>query len=71
MWIWHEIRQHFLVCALGGFLIPFGSFELPSPVLCLAECIVVLLVWRRAADQAESLQKPALKAWENAAVWLD
>lgn len=47
---------------MGGFLFPFASSALASPHLCLPECIVVLLVWRRAADQAELLQKPALKA---------
>lgn len=56
---------------MGGFLFPFASSAFTSPILCLAHCIVVLLVWRRAAGLAELLQKPALKAWEKAAVWLD
>lgn len=64
-------RDSFPGLCMGGFLFPFASSAFTSPILCLAECIVVLLVWRRAADLAESLQKPGLKAWEKAAVWLD
>lgn len=56
---------------MGGFFFPFASSAFTSPILCLAECIVVLLAWRRAVGLAELLQKPGLKAWEKAAVWLD
>lgn len=64
-------RGSFPGLCMGGFLFPFASSAFTSPILCLAECIVVSLVWRRAAGLAESLQKPGLKAWEKAAVWLD